>query len=227
MADFTEVCPYLPEQTSRMPLSVPSGPLAPEQLDQLLEAGYRRSGRFFYRTRCPQCVACEPLRVEADKFRPSRSQRRAQKLGDTQLQTRIAPPSIDPRRLDLFNRHRRERQLSQSDTQVGVTDYRSFLGNSCAESVELSLWCKDVLIAVSIFDVGADSLSAVYCYFDPDYSWLSPGTYAILQQLAFARLQNFRWLYLGMMVAENSHLNYKIKYRPHQRLIAGQWVLFD
>lgn len=210
-----------------MPLSVPSSPLEPEQLDQLLEAGYRRSGRFFYRTRCPQCVACEPLRVEVERFQPSRSQRRAQKLGDTRLQTRIGPPSVDPRRLDLFNRHRHERHLSQSDTEVEEADYRSFLGNSCAESAELSLWFEGLLIAVSIFDIGANSLSAVYCYFDPDYSRLSLGTYAIMQQLAFARLRKFRWLYLGMMVAENAHLNYKLKYRPHERRIAGQWTLFD
>lgn len=227
VADFTEVCPYLPEQISRMPLSVPAGPLAPEQLDQLLEAGYRRSGRFFYHTRCPQCSACEPLRVEVDRFRTSRSQRRAQKLGDARLRTQIAPLSIDSRRVELFNRHRQERQLSQGDTLVEESDYRDFLGNSPTETAELSLWYDEKLIAVSVFDLGAASLSAVYCFFDPDFSWLSPGTYAILQQFAAARQRGLRWLYLGMMVADNAHLNYKLNYRPHQRRINGQWIEFD
>ncbi len=210
-----------------MPLSTPYGPLTPEQLDQLLEAGYRRSGRFFYYTRCPQCAACQPLRLEVVKFHASRSQRRAQKLGDARLRAQFAEPSIDPQRLHLFNRHRHERQLSLDDTDVGESDYRSFLGDSQADSLELSLWFEGELIAVSIFDVGATSLSAVYCYFDPDFSWLSPGTYAILQQLAFARLRGMRWLYLGMMVSENTHLNYKLKYRPHERRIAGQWTAFE
>ncbi len=210
-----------------MPLSVPTGPLTGEQFDQLLEAGYRRSGRFFYHTRCPACAACEPLRVEVDKFRPSRSQRRAQKLGDRWLRTQVAPLSVDSRRVELFNRHRLERQLSQQDTLVGECEYRDFLGNSPAETAELSLWYDEELIAISIFDLGATSLSAVYCFFDPDFSWLSPGTYAILQLFAVARQRRVRWLYLGMMVADNAHLNYKLKYRPHQRRIDGQWLHFE
>jgi len=210
-----------------MPLQVPTSKLTPEQLDQMLAVGYRRSGWFFYKTQCPTCVACEPLRLDVDQFQASRSQRRAQKRGDRFLQTRIAPPSIDARRLELFNRHRSERQLNQGDGPVDMSDYQAYLVNSYTAVLELSLWLEEKLIAVSITDVGYDSLSAVYCYFDPDHAEFNPGTYAILQQLNLARVRGFRWLYLGLMVAANSHLKYKANFRPHQRLIAGQWQVFD
>mgnify|MGYP003381445449 CR=1 FL=1 len=209
-----------------MPLEVPTSGLTPERFDRLLEAGYRRSGWFFYRTQCPHCSACEPLRLEVAQFHPSRSQRRAQKIGDQYLRTEVSAPVVDARRLVLFNRHRTERELSHGEAQVGESEYRSFLINSHADVAELSLWYEERLLAVSITDVGAESLSAVYCFFDPDFAWLNPGTYAILQQVAIARGRGFRWLYLGMMVADNSHLRYKANYRPHERRIHGQWVHF-
>lgn len=210
-----------------MPLCIPQGELSAEQFDTLLAHGYRRSGWYFYNTQCPNCTACEPLRIEVNHFSPSRSQRRAKLRGDQQLRTRVATPSLDDRRLQLFNRHRSERGLSDHDLPVGQGEYRSFLLNASVAVAELSLWYEDRLIAVSITDVGCTALSAVYCYFDPDFSWLSPGSYAILQQIAWARSQGFRWLYLGMMVAENSHLKYKATYRPHERLVAGRWTVFE
>ncbi len=227
VSDEQDDCSYLPHQIARLPLCVPAAGLSAQQFDLLLEAGYRRSGWFFYRTQCPHCTACEPLRLEAIAFRPSRSQRRAQKIGDQHLRTEIAPPSIDPRRLELFNRHRTERGLCHGEGTVGESEYRSFLINSCTAVVEFAMWHDDQLIGVSIADVGESSLSAVYCFFDPDYAWLNPGTYAILQQIGLAQSRGFRWLYLGLMVAANSHLNYKANYRPHQRLIAGNWEQFD
>ncbi len=227
VSDDSDVCPYLPEQTARMPLCIPADGLSAEQFDKLLLAGFRRSGWFFYRTQCPNCCSCEPLRIEVANFKPSRSQRRAKSLGDLQLETQIAVPLLDERRLELFNRHRSERNLSHGDVPVGEAEYCSFLLNSYVEVAELSLWFEGKLIAVSITDVGHTGLSAVYCFFDPDFAWLSPGTYAILQQIELARKRDLRWLYLGMMVAENSHLKYKANYRPHERFIAGNWQLFE
>ncbi len=227
ISDEQETCSYLPQQTSRLPLCVPVGDLSAQQFDQLLEAGYRRSGWFFYRTQCPNCQACEPLRLEVNSFCPSRSQRRAQKRAAEHVRVEIARPTVDKRRLELFNRHRTERGLCQESTSVGEHDYRSFLMNSYTEVAELSLWAEDRLIGVSITDVGLASLSAVYCFFDPDYAWLNPGTFAILQQISLAQTLGFRWLYLGLMVSANSHLKYKANFRPHQRRINGRWELFS
>ncbi|MEO8269147.1 MAG: arginyltransferase [Aureliella sp.] len=227
VSDEQNVCSYLPDQTARMPLEVPTSELTPERFDRLLEAGYRRTGWFFYRTQCQHCSACEPLRLEVSQFRPTRSQRRAQKLGDRSLRIEVSTPVVDSKRLELFNRHRAERELSHGEARLDATQYRSFLVNSHTDVAELSLWYAERLIAVSITDVGFESLSAVYCFFDPDYAWLSLGTYAILQQVAIARGRGFRWLYLGMMVAGNSHLNYKANYRPHERRISGLWRRFE
>ncbi|MCA9129017.1 MAG: arginyltransferase [Planctomycetales bacterium] len=221
--DSRDQCVYLSDQTARMPLCLPPGPLSPEQLDRLLAHGYRRSGWYFYRTRCPSCSACQPLRIDVDLFKPSRSQRRANQRGEKQLRVEFGLPTLDSRRLDLFNQHRQVRQLARNERPVGPEDYRGFLLNSFADVGELSLWFDDLLVGVSITDIGQKSLSAVYCFFDPAYSHLSIGTYAILQQIFLARQTNRQWLYLGMYVANNSHLNYKSKFGPHEKWIGGRW----
>ena len=209
-----------------MPLSLPAIPMTPAHLDQVLAAGYRRSGSFFYRTQCPSCAACEPVRIAVEQFAPSRSQKRTLKKGNSELEVRIAPPQVDSHRIALFNLHRSLRELDHGNPPAGWSDYQSFLLNSPCDVLELSLWHRSELIAVSVTDVGASSLSAVYCFFDPAQEKLSPGTFAILKQLELARALGCQWLYLGLYVEQNAHLNYKAKFRPQQRLIDGRWVDF-
>lgn len=210
-----------------MPLSLPAVQMTAAHLDELLAAGYRRSGSFFYRTRCPSCTACEPVRIAVDKFAPSRSQKRAYKKGEIEIETRIAPASVDDRRIQLFNLHRSERKLGHGNPPAGWNDYQSFLLNSPCDVLELSLWCQEELVAVSVTDVGSSSLSAVYCFFDPAASRLSPGTFAILKQVELARALGCEWLYLGLYVEQNAHLNYKARFMPQQRLIENRWVDFS
>ncbi len=224
--DEPDVCPYLPEQTARLPLSLPARRVTPEQVDQLLASGYRRSGSFFYRTRCPNCSACVPLRVRPVDFRASRSQRRVWKRGLRELECRLGPAQVSPERVNLFNVHRSQRNLDHGNPPADQADYESFLLSAPLEVVELSFWYGDRLIAVSITDIGATSLSAVYCFFDPAASRFSPGTYAILTQIELGRRWQKKWVYLGFYVAQNRHLNYKARYLPHERRVHGVWKVF-
>ena len=51
----------------------------------------------------------------------------------------------------------------------------------------------------------------------------SLGTYAILKQLQWAKESGRKFVYLGMYVANNSHLNYKARFGPQERLFDGKW----
>ena len=70
-------------------------------------------------------------------------------------------------------------------------------------------------------------MSAVYNFFDPQYSRLSIGTYSILKQIEFAQKTNRQFVYLGLYVQQNQHLNYKARFTPQERLIDGRWVAFE
>lgn len=227
ISNGSERCAYLEGRQARRPLSIPHTFLTPEQCDYLLATGFRRAGYFFYENRCPGCTACQQLRVDVKRFRPSRSQRRAQKLAHQHLTTRWDRPTIDARRVEMYNQHRTGRNLAITSEEQSPHDYEWFLVRANCRVRELTQWFGEELVSVAITDVGSESLSAVYCYFNPCYSWLSLGTNSILSQIELARTQGFRWLYLGAYVAENRHLSYKANYRPHQRLIDGCWEDFE
>ena len=225
--DQPQPCPYLPDTVARMPLRLPIGRLTGEKIDSLLALGYRRSGDFVYRTQCSTCSACEPTRVVVEQFVWTTSMKRVLKRGDAELQMQIGQPESTPSRVELFNAHRLGRNLARNEEPVDVDGYRSFLVESCCDTEELSIWRDDELVAVAVVDRAKNSLSAVYTYFDPKFSRLSLGTYAILKQFQRATQLGLTYLYLGMYVANNQHLNYKARFMPQQRFIQGAWECFD
>jgi arginine-tRNA-protein transferase len=224
--DTPHPCGYLPDRTARLPYRHPVQMLAPEQFDERLAAGDRRSGIFLYRTRCPDCQACEPIRLELSRFEPNATQRRTQRKGDALLQVRIGPPRIDAQRIDLFNSHRDQRSLARGDEPIDAPGYASFLTDTCCETLELTCWHANRLVACAIADAGRESLSAVYTFFDPSFTLLSLGTYCILREAQFCRETHRRYLYLGFYIAASPHMSYKANFRPHQRRIGGDWIDF-
>ena len=221
--DQLQPCPYLEGRVARMPLRLPVSSITPAVTDELLELGFRRSGEFVYRPECPACQACQSTRIEVGRFHWTKSFRRVLRRGDRLLRCRWGQPQIDRRRVALFNEHRQQRGLEITGSDVDSEAYRSFLVDSCLRSEELAIEQDGRLVAVAIVDVGQRSFSAVYTYFDPAAGRLSLGTYAILKQVERAQQENREFLYLGMHVAENHHLNYKARFLPQQRLVGGRW----
>ncbi|MPY86711.1 MAG: arginyltransferase [Luteitalea sp.] len=225
--DGLEACPYLPGRMARLPLHLPSRALTPDQVDERLATGERRLGAFWYRTACPGCAACEPLRIDVDAFTPSRWARRVLRRGDTRFHLRVGSPSADASRVALHNAHLVERCLADARTQLIDTDtYRGHFVTTTCDTVELSYEADGRLAMVAIADRGRESLSAVYCYYDTGLARLSPGSYSILKEWQLCRLWGLRYLYLGFYVANSPRMRYKARFVPHERLIDGVWQRF-
>lgn len=219
-------CPYLPRQVARMPLRRPIG-MSAAQFDEQLAAGDRRMGRYLYRTQCPTCQACEPIRVPIAEFTPVRTHRRTLRCGDKLLQVRVGSPQCDEAHVELFNLHKQGRGLAASDGELDLDGYFGFLVDSCAKTLEFSYWTGEQLVAVAISDRGARSLNAVYCHYDPSFDQLSLGTYNVLKQIETCRAWGLDYLYLGLYIAASPRMNYKARFLPHERLIDGVWRRFE
>lgn len=224
LSDHKHPCVYRTTQLARMPLLYPTRRLTGKELDEQLAIGRRRSGAFVYFTACPTCTSCEPTRLEVKRFKLSKSMKRVVQQGDLRLETQIGRPSADALRINLFNLHRKQRNLAASNDAYSFEDFHGFLVESCCDTYELSFWDQETLVACSIIDCGDESVSAVYTFFDPEYARLSPGTYSILKQIEWASSLKKRFLYLGMFVVDNQHLRYKARFAPQERFIAGRWV---
>ncbi len=219
--DGLQACPYLSDRVARMPLEYPKRRLTGEDLDGLLMEGYRRSGAMFYRTRCPACRACIATRVDVQRFQWTKSFKRIINRARRELRIAWGRPKVDAVRVEVFNRHRAVRGLSTNRT--AAADYHEFLVASCVDSREIVFELDGQLIGTAIVDVAADSFNAVYTHFDPDFGRYSIGTLAVLTQIERAMQTGRRYVYLGLYVAQNRHLNYKARFLPQQRLIGGRW----
>jgi arginyl-tRNA--protein-N-Asp/Glu arginylyltransferase len=229
--DELEPCVYLDALQARLPLRWQLRPVTGDAFDELLALGDRRVGRSLYRPSCPGCRACETIRVPVERFEPSRTQRRVWKRGQRELRVELCGPSFSEEHVALFNRHRRLRGLARHEGSMPPEGYDAWLVQTCCETVEIRYLRGDALVAVAITAMGARAASAVYTYFDPDHSDLSPGTYSVLWQIDWARRLGLEQLYLGLYIAGNRHMAYKVRFLPHQRRAAGEpvpaWEWFE
>ena len=72
-------CSYLDDREAATLFVDPYAPVNKAMYSLLAEIGFRRSGPYVYRPRCPGCSACQSARIPAGEFRPNRSQRRTWK----------------------------------------------------------------------------------------------------------------------------------------------------
>lgn len=225
--DEPQACPYLPGRVARLPLRIPARPLTRAELDQRLSAGDRRQGIFLYHTHCPSCQACEPIRIDVTNFHPGRTQQRLLARNDRVLRVEVGQPLADARRVELYNLHKQARGLGSSRTSIDIDGYREFLVLTSCETFELRYSLEDQLVGVALVDRGEDSLSAVYCYYDPLCQPISLGTYSILKQIELCRRWQLRYVYLGLYIEESEHMRYKAGFLPHERLLDQRWVRFE
>ena len=224
--DELEPCPYLDGEQARMPLRWQRAPLTPAELDGALAHGDRRVGRMLYRTSCPACHGCEPLRVPVAEFSPTKSQRRVWRKNQD-IEVQIGPVVVDDVRLALFNRHKLERDLSRSGAPMTSEHYLGWFGKTCCRTVEMRYLLGDRLVGVGILDVGARDASSVYFYFDPDESRRSLGVFSAIYEIAWLRSRGGRYHYFGLYIERCAAVSYKADYRPHERLIGGVWRRVD
>jgi arginine-tRNA-protein transferase len=204
-------------------MRLPTRWVRPAEMAARLEKGDRRQGVFLYRPNCSACKACEPIRIDVDAFRPSRTHRRVFRQGEAVLETRMTRPKASPEKVELYNRHKIGRDLVTTDGLIDVEEYGQFLVESCTDTIELSYYHKGTLVGVAVTDRATDALSAVYCFYDPTYGALSIGTYSILKHIALCRDRGLRYLCLGLYISGCRAMEYKMRFLPHERLIDGEW----
>ncbi len=210
-----------------MPLRLPIRPLQPNEFDERLARGDRRHGVAMYTPSCPQCHACEPIRLRISDFVPSKTHRRTLNRGDRILSMEMGPPVLSQSRVQLYEKHLHERKLAFADhPPMTMSRYRGFIVDRFCDTFEIRLLLENKLVAVAVTDRGKKSLSAHYTFYDPTHSHLSLGTYAILKQVQLARARRMKFLYLGLYIEKNASMRYKTRFHPHERLVGGKWTRF-
>ena len=221
-------CSYLPNQTARSQVATPSHLIHADVYNDLLNAGFRRSGLYTYRPYCDECKACIATRILVNQFIPSRSQRRAHKK-HASLEASVLNLGYQEEHYQLYQRYQTERHAGGDMDSDDQDQYMQFLLQSRVNSriVEFRDGPHDShpgrLRMVSMIDILEQGISSVYTFYDTSISTASYGSYSILWQIEQARVLGLPYLYLGYYIKESDKMSYKIKYQPMEGLVDDHW----
>lgn len=216
-------CGYFNDRIATTLFVDPSEKLTGRSYDELLNKGFRRSGRLIYKPHCKNCNACIPLRINTQQFKPSRSQQRVLSK-NSDVNYRIMAPQYVDEHYALYKDYLSARHKSGGMEKHTEKDYQDAMLRSGVNTALIEYRIKDKLICVAITDLVENGLSAVYTYFDPGLSkQRSLGTFAILSQISLVRSFRRSWLYLGYWIQESRKMAYKSNFSASQVLLNGEW----
>ncbi len=215
-------CGYFPERQARDLVLDPQDSRLGELYPMALGWGFRRSGDLVYRPHCRQCRACVPVRIPVARFAPDRSQRRCL-ARNADLDYRVLPAERSDEQFALYRRYLAARHANGGMNDHGPHEFDQFLVGSWSHGRFLEIRAQGRLLAVAVTDVTALGLSAVYTFFDPDEQARGLGTFAILQQIAWAQRAGLPHLYLGYWIDGHRKMDYKRRYQPLEYFDGRRW----
>jgi arginine-tRNA-protein transferase len=223
-------CPYLPGRSERKVFTELKGPHADALNDALGRIGFRRSQTVAYRPSCIDCNACVSVRVVADEFRASSTQRRNLKRnGD--LVTTFCRPWSTAEQFELLQRYLGERHPGGGMASMDEVDFADMVEHTPVDSYLVEYREPTVdgspgrLVGACLTDKQGDGLSMIYSFYDPDHAERAGlGNYIILDHIRQATEMGLPYVYLGYWVEGAQRMQYKVRYRPLERLTRSGWA---
>ncbi len=223
-------CPYLPDRIERKVFARLTGPLAQPLSEALTHSGFRRSQSIAYRPACEGCTACVSVRILADEFVPSRSQRRIARR-NADLVSNSVPAEASREQFALLRTYLDSRHSGGGMSDMGLFDYVAMVEETPVRThiVEYRKSNDDgtagPLLACALSDVLKDGLSMVYSFFHPGEEARSLGTAMILDHIAAAKARGLPYVYLGYWVQGSDKMDYKARFAPLEALGRDGWEL--
>lgn len=225
----TAPCPYLPGRVERKVFTELKGPHADALNDALSRIGFRRSQTVAYRPSCADCSACVSVRVVTNEFAPSQTQRRILKRNSDLVATLCRPWST-VEQFELLQRYLGVRHPGGGMAAMDEVDFADMVEHTSVDTWVIEYREPDEdgvpgrLVGVCLTDRQGDGLSMVYSFYDPDHPSRSGlGTYIILDHLRRARAEGLAYVYLGYWVDGSARMQYKVRFRPLERLGREGW----
>lgn len=226
-------CPYLPGRSERKVFTELSGENASELNDALGRIGFRRSQNVAYRPSCAGCTACVSVRVVTHEFKPNATQRKLLRRNEDLVVTACKPWSTEEQ-FDLLQRYLKTRHPGGGMTEMDDMDFADMVEQTPVESyvIEYREPSHDgrpgQLVGACLTDRQGDGLSMIYSFFDPHHPTRPGlGNFIIMDHIQRADRAGLSYVYLGYWVEGSKRMQYKVRYRPLERLGKNGWTRFD
>lgn len=223
-------CPYLPGRSERKVFTELKGDNADQLNEALGRIGFRRSQTVAYRPSCANCQACISVRVAALDFRPSATQRKNMRR-NSDLEVTECRPWATAEQFELLQKYLGTRHPDGGMVSMDEMDFADMVEHTPISSYvteyrEPSADGKPGrLVGACLTDRQGDGLSMVYSFYDPEHEARSGlGNYIILDHIRRAGEAGLPYVYLGYWVDGSPRMQYKVRYRPLERLTRDGWV---
>ncbi|WP_288805436.1 arginyltransferase [uncultured Novosphingobium sp.] len=225
-------CPYLPGRSERKVFTELKGAHADSLNDALGRIGFRRSQTVAYRPSCLDCSACISVRVVAGAFEPSGTQKRLMKRNGDLVAT-VCRPWSTSEQFELLQRYLSVRHPEGGMTSMDEVDFADMVEHTPVTSyvVEYREPSPDGvtpgrLVGACLTDRQCDGLSMIYSFYDPHHDRQGLGTYIILDHIQRATEMELPYVYLGYWVEGSPRMQYKVRFRPMEKLGRSGWERF-
>ena len=222
-------CPYLPGRQERKVFTELKGAHADQLNEALGRIGFRRSQTVAYRPSCLDCQACVSVRVVATEFRPSSTQKRDIKRNRDLVVTECRPWATDEQ-FELLTKYLSVRHPDGGMSTMDELDYADMVEHTPVTSTLVEYreptetGEPGKLVGACLTDRQGDGLSMIYSFYDPDHEGRAGlGNFVILDHIQRAARSGLPYVYLGYWVEGSPRMQYKVRYRPLERLTREGW----
>ncbi|MDH5423466.1 MAG: arginyltransferase [Gammaproteobacteria bacterium] len=201
-------CAYFDDRLCQNIVPDPNIRMHSSVYEQLGMIGFRRSGDHVYRPHCKDCKSCIPCRIDINRFTPNRSQRRCLRQNSAITVEKVSAEFTNEY-FELYKKYLNHRHAGGEMSNPSEDDFKNFLICNWSDSHFLTFREDDHLLAIAVIDKILNGFSAVYTFFDPDFSHRSLGTFAILQEIQHCKNHQLPFLYLGYWIDQHPKMHYK------------------
>jgi len=226
-------CPYLAGKVERKVFTELNGRNSNELNEALGRIGFRRSQSVAYRPSCIDCSACVSVRVLADEFMPSATQRKLMRK-HADLEVSACRPWTTEEQYALLRKYLAQRHPGGGMADMDEHDFADMVEQTPVRTYVVEYREPSVdgrpgkLVGACLSDQQSDGLSMIYSFFDVgDGARKGLGTYIILDHIIRAARAGLPHVYLGYWVEGSDRMAYKTSFRPLERLGRDGWRRMD
>lgn len=218
----SEPCPYLSGRQMRLEYFFADG-VSGEELDELLCAGWRTFGRYFFRPACESCRECIPVRIPVALLKLSDSQRKVRNRCTRAVQVWFGPLRCTEEVFDVYHDHSANRFGKKADKGEFLL---GFFCVSCPV-VQSEYRVDGDLAGVGFLNQSSAALSSAYFVWRGKFGKLGLGIYSVIAECQRVAELGLKYYYLGYVVSGNHSMNYKGRFIPSERYdwVTGRWEI--
>jgi arginine-tRNA-protein transferase len=173
------------------------------------------------------------VRVVAGEFEPTATQRKVLRKNSDLVITACKPWSTEEQ-FALLQRYLRARHPGGGMAEMDEMDFADMVEQTPVDShvVEYREPGENGrpgrLIGACLTDRQGDGLSMIYSFFDTEMEHRKGfGNFIIMDHILRAAKAGLPYVYLGYWVEGSQRMQYKVRYRPLEKLSRSGWVRFD